>query len=231
VSVPASFDSRSQWGNCIHGIRNQKSCGSCWAFAASETLSDRFCIASNGKVNVVLSPEDMVECDSSNAGCNGGNLALAWKYLSNTGIVTDTCLPYTSGAGKVGACPKKCSDSESFKKYKCSGSSIKASGVAQIKSEIYARGPVETGFDVYADFMNYKSGVYQHVSGAYEGGHAVKILGWGTEGSTAYWLCANSWDTTWGEKGFFRIKQGNCGIDSATYACNPAVSVADEIEQ
>ncbi len=59
-NLPENFDSRQQWSNCIHPIRDQKSCGSCWAFAASEVLSDRLCIASNGAVNVVLSPQNLV---------------------------------------------------------------------------------------------------------------------------------------------------------------------------
>jgi C1A family cysteine protease len=54
--VPTAFDSRTQWGSCIHPIRNQNQCGSCWAFGATETLSDRFCIKTNGTTNVVLSP-------------------------------------------------------------------------------------------------------------------------------------------------------------------------------
>jgi len=85
---------------------------------------------------------------------------------------------------------------------------------------------METGFDVYSDFMNYKSGVYVHKTGDLEGGHAVKMIGWGHDSSSGldYWICANSWNTTWGEKGFFRIKMGECGIDSAVYACTPAVS-------
>jgi cathepsin B len=57
---------------------------------------------------------------------------------------------------------------------------------------------METAFTVYSDFMNYKSGVYHHVSGTMEGGHAVKILGWGHEEDMDYWLCANSWGTSWG---------------------------------
>jgi cathepsin B len=78
TSVPATFDSRSQWPGCVHAIRDQGQCGSCWAFAATEALSDRFCIASGGRTNVVLSPEDMVSCDKSNMGCNGGYLDRAW---------------------------------------------------------------------------------------------------------------------------------------------------------
>lgn len=45
-AAPTSWDWREQSPNCVHAIRDQQKCGSCWAFAASETLSDRFCIAS-----------------------------------------------------------------------------------------------------------------------------------------------------------------------------------------
>jgi len=71
--------------------------------------------------------------------------------------------------------------------------------------------------------MSYSSGVYHHVSGRQEGGHAVKILGWGydEESKLDYWLCANSWTTDWGEQGFFRIKVGDCGIDAGTFGCVP----------
>jgi len=83
---------------------------------------------------------------------------------------------------------------------------------------------METGFEVYHDFFNYKSGVYHHVSGKLlAGGHAVKILGWGQENGTDYWICANSWGPTWGEEGFFRIQMGECGIDQSVWACSPDV--------
>lgn len=134
VDLPKAFDAREQWPKCIHEIRDQKQCGSCWAFAASEALSDRFCIASKADVNVVLSPEDMVECDKTNYGCQGGILYFAWEYLETTGIVTDSCLPYTSGTGKVDTCPTHCSDGERFTKYKCEANSVvEATNPNQIK--------------------------------------------------------------------------------------------------
>jgi len=226
AAVPDTFDSRTQWPNCVHPIRDQQSCGSCWAFAGSEVLSDRFCIASGGTTNLVLSPQDLVSCDKTNFGCNGGNLASEWKYMINKGIVTDSCFSYHSGAGTSYPCATKCEDGSAFTKYHAA-STVKASTVKAIKSEIYANGPMETGFDVYADFMNYASGVYHHVSGRLEGGHAVKIVGWGTEGGEDYWLCANSWNTDWGLDGFFKIRQGDCNIDRAVYAGIPDTKRAE----
>merc|ERR1712079_834045 len=71
--IPGSFDARMQWQNLIHPIRNQARCGSCWAFSASEVLSDRVAIAS-GRPSPVLSAEDLVSCDKKDHGCGGGNL-------------------------------------------------------------------------------------------------------------------------------------------------------------
>jgi cathepsin B len=73
--------------------------------------------------------------------------------------------------------------------------------VTQIMTAIMNGGPVEAAFDVYADFFDYQSGVYQHKSGGLEGGHAVRVIGWGTESGSPYWLVANSWGTNWGMNG------------------------------
>jgi len=222
-AIPATFDARDKWPKFIHPIRNQLMCGSCWAFAASEALSDRFAIASNGTVNVVLSPEDMVSCDNTDMGCQGGYLQHAWQYLQNTGIVTDTCFPYGAGTGVPPKCASTCADSEPFKKYK-SKDAFQLSTVADIQKAIMTDGPVEAGFTVYKSFMAYTKGVYQHhwwmFWDAVEGGHAIKIVGWGSEKGHDYWLVANSWSTTWGEDGFFKIKRGTneCQIESQVFA-------------
>ena len=88
----------------------------------------------------------------------------------------------------------------------------------QIKKELMENGPIQTGFNVYEDFMHYKSGVYEFTHGKKLGGHAVKIVGWGVENGKEYWIAQNSWGVEWGEMGFFRIKFGECMFDSNGFA-------------
>jgi len=123
------------------------------------------------------------------------------------------------------SCPKKCdsgsSASFSTDKYTFTGGTQTASGEEAIQKAIMEGGPVETAFTVYTDFANYVSGIYHHVQGGVEGGHAVRIVGWGVEAGNKYWKVANSWNPYWGEKGYFRIKRGNseCGIeDGVTFS-------------
>lgn len=59
------------------------------------------------------------------------------------------------------------------------------------------------------------TGVYQYVTGDHVYGHAVKVIGWGEEDGIPYWLVANSWNSDWGDKGFFKIARGHneCGFE------------------
>ncbi|EER13594.1 cysteine protease Cys2, putative [Perkinsus marinus ATCC 50983] len=85
-------------------------------------------------------------------------------------------------------------------------------------------GPTSAAFSVYEDFLSYKSGVYKHTSGGFLGGHAVEIIGWGTEKGVDYWLVMNSWNEEWGDHGTFKIVQGDCGIDDMILAGTPAIN-------
>ena len=73
--------------------------------------------------------------------------------------------------------------------------------------------------------MSYKSGVYQHVTGGMLGGHAVKIIGYGTDSKSGldYWLVANSWNTDWGVNGYFMIRRGNneCNFEANMWTASP----------
>jgi cathepsin B len=225
LALPASFNASAQWPECIHEIRDQGHCGSCWAHAASEVLSDRFCIASNGSINNVLSVQEMVSCDYLDMGCNGGILTFSWIYLRFFGIATDSCKPYKSGNGDVPSCPlfkSECEDGSVYRKYKARNFYYLFT-VNSIKENLLKNGPVETGFTVYDDFINYKSGVYSRQSSNVLGGHAVKIIGWGVENGVEHWIVANSWGYGWGENGFFRIAFGECGIDGSVIAGDPSL--------
>ena len=234
AAAPETFDSREQWPDCptMQEIRNQKHCGSCWAFGAVEAMSDRICVHNHEVVR--LSAEDMNSCArstfSSCGSCNGGQPGCAWTYWKNVGVVSEDCYPYTAGNTSqiiTPECKNKCTGNPSLdwttdkRKGKSSYTII---GEENMKTELATNGPFEVAFTVYEDFMSYSSGIYHHTTGGYEGGHAVKLVGYGEENGEKYWICANSWDTTWGEKGFFRIRRGNneCRIESQAWAGLPA---------
>lgn len=226
--LPDNFDSRTKWPKCIHPIRNQEQCGSCWAFSSSEMLSDRFCIASNGAINTVLSPQFMVSCDKYDAGCNGGGMDSLWKFLTTTGTVTEECWPYESGKGHVPSCRSTCVNGSAMKMYKADAKSVKnfrKGDVQAIQQDIMDHGPIMSGFMVYQDFMQYSSGVYHHVTGSLLGGHAIKVVGWGVDSQSKkpYWIIANSWGSTWGMNGFFHILRGSneCQIEQYMYTAGP----------
>ena len=231
IDIPTEFDIRYKWPACAGRIRSQGRCGGCWAFAAVEALGDRICIRSGGRVAVDLSTQQLIACDTASNGCEGGYLLSTWKYLKNIGVVSSDCYKYSffsqvfgvSGRCKINwygdFCPNNKSSEPSF--YKSIGAYQLSSEVDTIQKEIYLYGSVEGGIQVYSDFMHYKYGVYRHVYGRSVGGHAIKIVGWGSDSGVDYWLVANSWGTNWGKLGgYFKIKRGvdECEIESFVFA-------------
>lgn len=251
--IPEQFDARTNWPDCptINEIRDQASCGSCWAFGAVESMSDRVCIHSEGKVHFRFSAKDLLGCcHTCGFGCNGGFPGAAWSYWVRNGIVSGG--PYDSNQGcqpypfepcehhvngtrvpcdkthdKTPKCEKKCQSSynvdyKADRHYGKTSYSI-ARHPEKIQVEIMTNGPVEGAFTVYEDLLQYKSGVYQHVAGKMLGGHAIRIMGWGVENGTKYWLIANSWNSDWGDNGTFKILRGtdHLGIESQISAGLP----------
>ncbi|EGG19455.1 peptidase C1A family protein [Cavenderia fasciculata] len=233
-AVPANFNSAQQWSNCsyISAIQNQARCGSCWAFGAVESVSDRFCIHKGE--DVLLSFQDLVTCDQSDNGCQGGDAYTAMKFIQKKGIVSNDCLPYTIPTCAPAQqpclnfvdtpqCVEKCSNASytyAQDLHFIDGVYSMNPTVNAIQQEIMTNGPVEACFEVYEDFLGYKSGVYQHTTGKDLGGHCVKMIGWGTQNNELYWICNNSWTTYWGNQGVFWIKAGvnECGIESDVVA-------------
>lgn len=183
---------------------------------------------------------------SSSGAVTGGQVGQTYPVNNQTGLCVDFTLPHCHHHGPQGndpypaegtpgcqsqsspPAPSKCDSSAKSPhndfakdKWTFSGQTLSSSGEEGIQKALMSGGPVETAFTVYSDFANYVSGVYHHVSGGVEGGHAVRIVGWGVDSGTKYWKVANSWNPYWGEKGYFRIKRGNseCGIeDGVTFS-------------
>jgi len=244
-SLPTEFDSRTQWPDCssTSEIRDQGSCGSCWAFGAVEVMTDRSCIHSPTHTTFHYSAEDLLSCcHMCGNGCNGGMPGAAFLYWVHGGIVSggkynssQGCQPYEIAPcehhvhgprpacggeeGNTPACQRTCDTGYQGNYQDDLHMGMKAYSLKederQIMYDIMTNGPVEGAFEVYVDFLHYKSGVYRHTHGQYLGGHAIRVLGWGEEGGQKYWLCANSWNTDWGLDGFFKILMGrnHCGIE------------------
>ncbi|XP_075217704.1 cathepsin B-like cysteine proteinase 3 [Lycorma delicatula] len=242
--IPESFDARTQWPECVSiaSIKNQGGCQSCWAVAAAATISDRICIKSEFKVRVNISAENLLACcsdctDPGERGCDGGYPDKAWEYFRKTGLVTggdynsgEGCQPYkfkpvhelseNTENDYTPPCRKRCTNKKYsifFRRDKHYGqtSYILPKEESAIQSDILKNGPVEAGFMVYLDFYYYTSGIYTQTSTKKEGGHAVRVIGWGIENGVKYWTVANSWGRSWGENGTFRIRRGTneCGFE------------------
>lgn len=248
--APAEFDVRTQWPACVNvfnNIRNQAQCGSCWAVAAASVFSDRKCIMSKGAVQTSYSGLDTLACCKGMCGngCEGGYPSRAWEWYVRTGVVTGGsftnrtgcqpyywtmdgnayCSPEATSDCPTAQCSNQCQQTSQLQYQNDKRKADSAFSVPQSQSEIMAHlmqdGSLEAAFDVYNDFFSYSSGVYQRSPNAqYAGGHAVRVIGWGSENGTPYWMVANSWGTDWGLSGFFKILRGadECGIEEAMCA-------------
>ncbi|KAF7633491.1 Pept_C1 domain-containing protein [Meloidogyne graminicola] len=107
--IPERFNAAQRWGDCAHSIlrvRDQGGCGSCWAVAAISVISDRICIASEGKELNGISAQQLVECCDYCGGCTGApNSFFPFFYWHKEGLVTDRCFPYTIARDCGSPCP------------------------------------------------------------------------------------------------------------------------------
>jgi cathepsin B len=207
----------------------------------------------NSVADVQLSFQEPLTCVTSlTSGCNGGYMVAAWRYFYNKGVTTCTgqcgsgCWPYKSsactpskdtGLNGCSTCPANpiCNDRSVMHRFAAStyGQITPHSGLSQevaMMHEIYTNGPIQVCFTVYDSFYSffrqYPNGIYTTPSGASLGGHCVKIIGWGEEQGLKYWIVANSWGTSWGDKGYFKVARGIdlSGFETWVYAGCPANS-------
>ncbi|KAG0491383.1 hypothetical protein HPP92_004781 [Vanilla planifolia] len=100
-SLPESIDWREK--GAVNAIKDQGSCGSCWAFSATAAIEGINQIVTGDLIS--LSEQELVDCDRSyNEGCNGGLMDYAFEFvIANGGIDTEEDYPYT---GVDGICDK-----------------------------------------------------------------------------------------------------------------------------
>ena len=217
--LPAHFDWRNKdGGDWTTPIRDQDGCGSCWDFSATGVFEALLNIqAGDPDLDPDLSEQHVLSCCSDCGSCNGGWASRALEFFRTSGNVTETCQPYQ--ADDTVACDD-CGEIHQF----IGDWTYIYEDVESLKRAIYYFGPISAAFEVYSDFAYYTSGVYEHVSGYYRGGHAIVIVGW--DDADQAWICKNSWGTDWGETidgnpytpgagdgGWFRIRWGECNIE------------------
>eukprot|EP00026_Physarum_polycephalum_P015010 Phypoly_transcript_15588.p1 GENE.Phypoly_transcript_15588~~Phypoly_transcript_15588.p1 ORF type:complete len:287 (+),score=60.12 Phypoly_transcript_15588:59-862(+) len=215
VSDPASVDWRNS--NAVTAVKNQGQCGDCWAFSTTGSVEGIHAISTGNLVS--LSEQNLMDCSSSygNNGCNGGLMDNAFQYIiANDGVDTEASYPYQ---GVQGTCNYTTSDVGAT----ISSYTDVTSGDEGALEDAVAQQPVSVAIDAsHESFQLYTSGVYyEPACSSTQLDHGVLAIGYGTQGSSDYWLVKNSWGTTWGIQGYImmaRNQNNNCGIaTSASY--------------
>jgi len=196
----ASFDWCSA-GHCT-GVKDQGQCGSCWAFATAENIESVSSIGGRGLPT--LSPQQIVDCDSGEQGCGGGDPAQAYGYVvQQGGLDTESSYPYQAVQGS-------CKFNPSTIGAKISGSS---NGYGGSENQMAANLAGTAPFSIIVDASSwqfYNGGILSSCGQNLD--HAVIAAGYNT--GSGFWRVRNSWGGGWGEGGYIRLKfgQNTCGM-------------------
>lgn len=219
ASLPTSWDWRAT--NKVSPIRDQGSCGSCWAFGVTAVMESALRIKRN--IETDLSEQFLVSCNvpekNSMCGygkynCSYGGCEDAQQYHVNTvgegqvvaGAVLESQFPY-SGTDEV--CPAGLEHNHQTTSWSFVSGSYTDPTITQIKNAIYTYGPVTTRVCVGSIFGSYTGGVFNTDEGSCTN-HLVALVGWNDSDQT--WILRNSWGSDWGEGGYMRIKWGISGV-------------------
>jgi len=216
-TAPQTVDWRTK--GVVTRVKNQEQCGSCWAFSATETIESAWMMAKNIQNTTFkpLGPQQIVDCDDSDDGCNGGNPPTAYQYVITTGgQETEAAYPYTGQDGTCKFQKSKVEATISDWKYACS-----EEDETTLKENVATKGPLSICVDA-ANWQYYQGGVMTGWQCAWINllDHCVQAVGYDMTASTPYWLVRNSWSTDWGEQGYIRLQYGDntCGLtNEATY--------------
>jgi C1A family cysteine protease len=214
TTLPTSLDWRTS--GIVPAIRNQGSCGSCWAFATVGVMESA--IAKAGGPLTDLSEQFLVSCNNDGWSCAGGGIAHKYHYDSlgnnqtSVGAVLEADDPYTATNGSCTVVynhPYKLSDWQYV-----DGNDFDLPTVDQIKNAIYTYGPVAVGICVGSAFDGYMGGIFPTDESASCGQNKFNFMaildGWDDSGG--YWILRNSWGLAWGESGYMRIAYNTSNV-------------------
>ena len=217
-AAPDAFDWRDK--GAVATVKDQASCGSCWAFATCANLEGLYYL--NKKVMKDFAPQHLVDCDTIDAGCNGGLMENSFTWIKESGgIMLEEDYPYV---GYKQTCKE---DKTKYVDMKVTGyvklgdawESWTPADENEVKELLYETGPLAIALNANL-LQTYTGGIIdadKSKCSPYGLNHAVTLVGYGHDEETDldYWLVKNSWGETWGEEGYFRIARGKgtCGID------------------
>jgi len=241
VDYPASQaiscdPSNCNWANlgAVTKVKDQGQCGSCWAFSTTEAVeTSQFFF--NGSLPV-LAPQQIVDCDKKDAGCNGGDTPTAYEYVIGAGgQESETEYPYTAHDGVCAFATSKIVASISAYKWgitPCNTApdlECNSQNETGLWSVVQMTGPQSICVDA-EPWQTYRSGIFSNTNTCkhayYDLDHCVHLTGYGSDTGTKYWLVKNSWGASWGEAGYIRRIYGEniCGVaDEVTFAIARAV--------
>jgi C1A family cysteine protease len=182
-------------------IKNQGSCGSCWAFGMTAMVESTALKLTGTTYD--LSEQYVLDCTSKTWGCNGGFFNFV-TFISPEGARAESCLPYI--AKKNRQCVKTCPIVYQITNWAYVGTSTSVPSVDAIKTAIYTYGAVAAAVYVDSYWQAYVSGCFNGTA-AGSCNHAIELVGWDDSlcGGTGAWKLKNSWGTGWGEAGFMWI--------------------------
>ena len=209
-NAPERVDWREK--GAVTPVKNQKSCGSCWAFSTVGTTESAYFIHSGELID--LAEQQLVDCAKEPKyqanGCGGGWPWSVMDYVSDNGLCKQEDYPYH-------AKDEECKETQCKVAVQSKGKVQLPQGDEESLANAVALTPVSIVLDAGA-FHLYKGGIITECTESIN--HAVLAVGYGEENGIKYWLIKNSWDVTWGEKGYVRVEKdvGGMGRCALTYS-------------